>query len=68
MLPKIRRAKEIIDASGRKIDLQVDGGITPDNSGEVIAAGANALVAGSAVYGAPDIPAAIDGIRRGDAA
>jgi ribulose-phosphate 3-epimerase len=66
-LPKVEQARQIIDASGRDIDLQVDGGVSPENSASVIAAGANALVAGSAVYGQKDYKAAIDEIRSGGA-
>ncbi len=47
-LNKIKQAKALI--GDRNIDLEVDGGVTADNAGEVAAAGANALVAGSAVY------------------
>lgn len=49
-LPKIKQVRAMIAASGRAIDLEVDGGITPDTAKEVIAAGANVLVAGSAVF------------------
>jgi ribulose-phosphate 3-epimerase len=48
MLPKIRRIREMI--GGRPIDLEVDGGVTPETAGKVAAAGANVLVAGSAVF------------------
>ena len=48
MLDKIRRVKALTD--GRSIDIEVDGGITAENAGAVISAGANALVAGSAVF------------------
>ena len=52
-LAKIAAIKELIGA--RPIDIQVDGGVTADNAGEVIGAGANVLVAGSAVFkGGPD--------------
>ena len=37
-------------AAGRPIDIEVDGGVTPDNAGEIVRAGANVLVAGSAVF------------------
>jgi ribulose-phosphate 3-epimerase len=47
-LDKIRRIREMI--AGRDIDIEVDGGVTPDNAGRIAAAGANALVAGSAVF------------------
>lgn len=49
-LPKIRTIREMIDASGRAIDLQVDGGVQEHTAKEVIAAGADVLVAGSAVF------------------
>ncbi|MGH1419220.1 MAG: ribulose-phosphate 3-epimerase [Hyphomicrobiaceae bacterium] len=48
VLEKIKRVKEMV--GDRPIDIQVDGGVTPDNAGLVAAAGANALVAGSAVF------------------
>ena len=51
-LDKIRTIRQMIDASGRTIDLQVDGGINPETAKEVVAAGADVLVAGSAVFGA----------------
>ena len=49
-LDKIRRLRQLIEASGRPIELEVDGGITPDNAGQVVAAGADVLVAGTAVF------------------
>ncbi len=47
---KIRRVKKMVDESGRKIDIEVDGGITKDNVRTVLEAGANVIVAGSAVF------------------
>ena len=49
-LDKIREIRARIDASGRSIDLEVDGGINRDTAGDVIAAGANVLVAGTATF------------------
>lgn len=49
-LPKIRKLREMISATGREIDLEVDGGINPQTAKQVIAAGANVLVAGNAVF------------------
>ncbi|MBV8060655.1 MAG: ribulose-phosphate 3-epimerase [Alphaproteobacteria bacterium] len=49
-LEKIRAIRKLIDASGRQIDLEVDGGVAPDTVAEVVAAGADVLVAGSAVF------------------
>lgn len=55
VLDKIRDVRARIDATGRAIDLEVDGGINPDTAKQVIAAGANVLVAGTATFtGGPD--------------
>ena len=62
-LPTIRRVREIIEKYNPACELEVDGGIAPDTAPLVIEAGANVLVAGSAVYGAPDIEAAIRTLR-----
>ena len=51
MTAKIRALKEMIDAKGLNIDIEVDGGVTPDNVKEILEAGANVIVAGSAVFG-----------------
>ena len=53
VLPKIERIRAMIDATGRTIDLEVDGGIKPGIASRVCAAGADVLVAGSAVFGGP---------------
>jgi ribulose-phosphate 3-epimerase len=60
---KIARLKNMIDERQLKVDIEVDGGINPNNAQDVIKAGANILVAGSAVYGAPDVALAIKNIR-----
>ncbi|MCB5280870.1 ribulose-phosphate 3-epimerase [Arthrobacter sp. AL08] len=62
-LPKIRRARAAIDASGLQVALQVDGGITEDTIRRAADAGANVFVAGSAVYGAEDPGEAIERLR-----
>lgn len=49
-LAKIRTVREMINRSGRKIHLQVDGGITPETARQVLAAGADTLVAGTAAF------------------
>ena len=49
-LDKLRQLRKMIDESGRKIDLQIDGGVTAENVAEIKAAGANVIVAGSAVF------------------
>ena len=62
---KIERARKVLDDAGLATELEVDGGIGPDTAGSVAAAGAQVLVAGSAVYGNPTgIAAAITGIRE----
>jgi len=50
-MPKLRRAREAVDASGLDVWLEVDGGITVDTIGTAVSAGADTIVAGSAVYG-----------------
>jgi ribulose-phosphate 3-epimerase len=62
-LRKIEQARKRIDASGRDIRLEVDGGIKADNIARVAAAGADTFVAGSAIFGKPDYAAVIDGMR-----
>ncbi len=63
VLPKVRALREMIDASGYDIDLEIDGGIGPDTAGAVTRAGANVLVAGNAIFGQPDRAAAMRAIR-----
>lgn len=55
-LENIKAVAEMIKESGREIDLEVDGGISPKNAHLVKEAGANVIVAGSAVFGSSDIP------------
>jgi ribulose-phosphate 3-epimerase len=62
-LPKIAALRRMIGDSGRSIALSVDGGITPETAPHVIGAGADTLVAGTAVFGAPDYAAAIAALR-----
>ena len=64
-LPKIAALRRMIDASGRTIALSVDGGISPKTAPDAIAAGADTLVAGTAVFGAQDYEAAIAALRGG---
>jgi ribulose-phosphate 3-epimerase len=54
----------MIDASGREIMLEVDGGIKVDNIAEVARAGADTFVAGSAIFSKPDYKATIDAMRK----
>ena len=62
-LKKIERARKIIDASGRDIRLEVDGGIKVDNIRAAADAGADTFVAGSAIFGQRDYKAVIDAMR-----
>jgi len=63
VLPKITEVRRRIDASGRDVMLEVDGGVKTDNIAKVAAAGADTFVAGSAIYGAKDYAAAIAQMR-----
>ncbi len=62
-LRKVEKLRKIIDASGRDIRLEVDGGIKVDNIRRVADAGADTFVAGSAIFGQPDYKAVIDAMR-----
>ncbi|MGC8667610.1 MAG: ribulose-phosphate 3-epimerase [Chthonomonadales bacterium] len=61
MMRKIEQARQLLDASGRCIELEVDGGVEPGNAARVVRAGAHTLVAGTSVFGHPGGAAA--GIR-----
>ena len=67
LLDKISEARRMIDATGRDIDLEIDGGITNETAPKAIAAGANVLVAGTAVFkgGPANYAAAIASLRGG---
>jgi ribulose-phosphate 3-epimerase len=62
-LRKVEAARRRIDASGRDIRLEVDGGIKADNIRRVADAGADTFVAGSAIFGKPDYKGVIDAMR-----
>ena len=62
-LDKLREARQIIDASGRDIRLEIDGGVKVDNIGEIAAAGADTFVAGSAIFGSDDYAATIAAMK-----
>ena len=62
-LDKLREARALIDASGRDIRLEIDGGVNPKNIREIAAAGADTFVAGSAIFNQPDYKAVIDHMR-----
>lgn len=63
-LDKLRQVRQRIDASGRAIRLEVDGGVTAENIGAIAAAGADTFVAGSAIFHAKDYRAEIDAMRK----
>ena len=67
-LDKLRRVRALIDASGRDIRLEIDGGVKLDNIGKIAAAGADTFVAGSAIFGSEDYAATIDAMRQAIAA
>jgi ribulose-phosphate 3-epimerase len=69
VVPKIRELREEVVRRGLDVDIEVDGGIAADTAAVVVGAGANVLVAGSAVFAAPgkNYPAAIAELRRGAA-
>ena len=62
-LRKAEKVRKIIDASGRDIRLEIDGGVKVDNIRRVADAGADTFVAGSAIFGQPDYKAVIDAMR-----
>ena len=62
-LKKIAAVRQMIDASGREIMLEVDGGIKVENIADVARAGADTFVAGSAIFGKPDYKLVIDAMR-----
>jgi ribulose-phosphate 3-epimerase len=64
VLPKVRAIRDMIDRSGRTIDLQIDGGIAQDTAAGAVEAGARVLVAGSAVFSHPPYAATIAMLRR----
>ena len=65
-LRKIARARQLIDHAQSQALLEVDGGIKPDNAASIVAAGADILVAGSAVFCGNDYAATIRALRGGD--
>lgn len=62
-IDKIKRLRQLIESRNLQVDIEVDGGINKSTARMVVDAGANVLVAGSAVYGAPDVAKAIQELR-----
>jgi len=67
-LDKLRVVRGMIDRCGKPIRLEIDGGVKPDNIGEIAAAGADTFVAGSAIFGHPDYAAVIASMKSAVAA
>ena len=63
VLDKVRTVRKLIDATGKPIRLEIDGGVKVDNIGEIARAGADTFVAGSAIFGAKDYQATIGAMR-----
>ena len=62
---KVRRARALLDRLGARAELEVDGGIKPDNVGELVAAGARVVVVGSAIFvGGPGIAGNVASLRE----
>lgn len=64
ILDKVSQVRSMIDASGREIRLQVDGGVKVNNIGEIAAAGADTYVAGSAIFGSDDYAETIAAMKK----
>jgi len=64
VMEKIKRVRAMIDASGRDIRLEIDGGVTVDNIGELAAAGVDTFVSGSAIFGTEDYGETIARMRK----
>ena len=64
MISKIKELKGLIDSKGLNVDIQVDGGIKPDNVLDVVKAGANVIVAGSAIFNSENIQETVDLFRK----
>jgi ribulose-phosphate 3-epimerase len=62
-LDKLRRLRALIRERGLPVRIEIDGGIGAENAAEVVAAGAEILVAGSAIFGQPDLAAAVRELR-----
>ena len=63
-LNKLKQARALIDASGKDIRLEIDGGVTVQNIAEIAAAGADTFVAGSAIFNTDDYQATISAMRK----
>ncbi|HEX2154919.1 MAG TPA: ribulose-phosphate 3-epimerase [Acidimicrobiia bacterium] len=64
VLPKLEDAREWVESQGLAVDIQIDGGMSPETAPRARAAGANVFVAGSAIFGSPDPAGAADRLRQ----
>jgi len=64
-LDKLRAVRARIDACGKPVRLEIDGGVKPDNIADIATAGADTFVAGSAIFSQPDYRAVIEHLRAG---
>lgn len=64
VLTKLQQVRKLIDASGRRIPLEIDGGVKPDNIANIAAHGADTFVAGSAIFNSADMRATIETMRQ----
>ncbi|MFZ3170644.1 MAG: ribulose-phosphate 3-epimerase [Carboxydocellales bacterium] len=64
IIPKLEALRSMREARGLNFDIQVDGGVNSENAKEICQAGANILVAGSAIFNAPDIGGAVRALRE----
>ena len=62
-LERIRQTRERADNDNPDLDIEIDGGIYPSNAAEIVRAGANVLIAGTAIFGSDDMKKAIKGLR-----
>jgi ribulose-phosphate 3-epimerase len=63
VVPRVRAARQMIDAAGREVDLQVAGGVNRDHVAELVDAGATSLALGGGLYRVPDMAAEVAAIR-----
>jgi ribulose-phosphate 3-epimerase len=63
VISKIKEVRDLVNENGLNVEIEVDGGVNPETAPFCIEAGANVLVAGSAIYGKDDLKGAIDAIR-----
>ena len=63
-ISSVKLVHDMAKMRGIEVDIQVDGGINTENAKDVVEAGANVLVAGSAVFGAPDVPLAVKNFKN----